>query len=248
MRALLRLLLALQALWLGACAATVHVDPEPLIEPGKAALAVEKPGHAWWQLRFKLDWPEGEEPDFSRHVLIAEQLMLPAIIAHEQDLALWRFHRRAARDASGHQFSLIFYADEDTAAQINDTISTDPLTLWLLNHSMIEKTAFNKRTRQELGLLEETSDPEWPVEVQRSWPYFIMGASQSWLMLVQEISQRAGLEGEVSYSRLLSHYRQVDQELNAQWAEYGQHAYLHHLNAIFGYQPLRIRGSVIRRF
>ena len=33
---------------------------------------------------------------------------------------------------------------------------------------MIEKTAFNKRTREELGLLEQTSDPDWPLEVQRS--------------------------------------------------------------------------------
>jgi len=248
MRALTRLLLVLQALWLGACATTVQVDKAPPIEPEKAALAVEQPGRAWWQLRFRLVWPEGEYPDFSRHLLIAEQLLLPAIMAHEQQLALWRFHRRAARDAAGHQFSLIFYTDAETAAQINHEISTDPLTLWLIDQSMIEKTAFNKRTRQELGLLEQTSDPEWPMAIQRSWPYFIMGASQSWLMLVQEISQDAGLEGNVSYSRLLSHYQQVDRALNARWEEYGQHAYLHHLNAIFGYHPLRIRGSVMRRF
>ena len=248
MGALLRLLLALQALWLGACATTLQVNTAPLIEPDKASLAVEQPGRSWWQLRFKLAWPEGEAPDFSRHLLIAEQLLLPAITAYEQQLPLWRFHRRAGRDAAGHQFSLIFYTDEETATQINTAISNDPLTLWLLDQSMIEKTAFNKRTRQELGLLEQTSDPEWPMAIQRSWPYFIMGASQSWLMLVQEISQNAGLEGSVSYSRLLAHYQQVDRELNIRWEEYGQHAYLHHLNAIFGYHPLRIRGSVMRRF
>jgi len=248
MPALIRIYLALQVLWLGACATTTQMDSTPLIEPVKAALAAEQPGRAWWQLRFKLVWPEEENPDFSRHLLIAEQLLLPVITAHEQELALWRFHRRAARDATGNQFSLIFYADEATATQINHQINTDPLTIWLLDRSMIDKTAFNKRTRQELGLLEQTSDPEWPIEIQRSWPYFIMGASQSWLMQLQEISAEAGLEGRVSYSDLLIHYQRVDQTLNAQWQEYGQHAYLHHLNAVFGYQPLRIRGSVLRRF
>ena len=248
MMTLVRMLLALQVVWLGACSTTIQVESAPPIAPEKATLSAEQPGRAWWQLRFKLVWPEDKYPDFSRHLLIAEQLLLPVIKAHEERLTLWRFHRRAARDTAGNQLSLIFYTDEATAAQITDEISTDPLTLWLLDQSMIEKTAFNKRTPEELGLLEQTSDPDWPLEVQRSWPYFIMGASQSWLMLLQEISQEQGLAGTVSYSDLLTHYRRVDATLNAQWAEYGQHAYLHHLNAIFGYHPLRIRGSVMRRF
>lgn len=248
MKTLYRLLLALQIAWLGACSTTLQVDSAALIDPEKATLSAEQPGLAWWQLRFKLVWPADEYPDFSRHLLIAEQLLLPTIKAHEQRLTLWRFHRRAARDTAGNQLSLIFYTDEATATQINQEISSDPLTLWLLDQSMIEKTAFNKRTREELGLLEQTSDPDWPIEIQRSWPYFIMGSSQSWLMLLQEISQETGLEGTVSYSDLLAHYRRVDETLNAQWAEHGQHAYLHHLNAIFGYHPLRIRGSVMRRF
>ena len=245
---LLRMSLVLQGFWLAACASTIQVDAPPLIELVKASLSAEQADRAWWQLRFKLIWPEDEYPDFSTHLLIAEQLLLPAITAHEQRLALWRFHRRASRDAAGNQFSLIFYTDEATAAQINDEISMNPLTLWLIDNAMIEKTDFNKHTQHELGLLEQTSDSEWPIEIQRSWPYFIMGASQSWLMLVQETSQEVGLEDTVSHSDLITHYQQVDQAVNAQWAEYGQHAYLHHLNAVFGYQPLRIRGSIMRSF
>lgn len=245
---LLRMCLALQVLWLGACASTVQLDAPPLIEPVKASLLAEQTDRAWWQLRFKLIWPDDQSPDFSRHLLIAEQLLLPVITAQEQRLTLWRFHRRASRDAAGNQFSLIFYTDEATAAQINREISMDPLTLWLIDNAMIEKTRFSKHTEHELGLLEQTSDPKWPIEIQRSWPYFIMGASQSWLMLVQEISREAELAETVSYSDLITHYQRVDQAVNTQWVEYGQHAYLHHLNAVFGYQPLRIRGSVIRSF
>lgn len=248
MRTLMRMCLTLQVLWLGACSSTMQVDSVPLVEPIKASLSAEQPDRAWWQLRFKLIWPEDDYPDFSRHLLIAEQLLLPTITAHEQQLPLWRFHRRASRDAAGNQFSLIFYADEAVATQIADEISADPLTLWLRENGMIEKVFLTKRTTEELGLLEQTSDPEWPMEIQRSWPYFIMGASQAWLMLVQETSQEAGLTGSVSYADLLAHYQQIDLAVNVQWAEYGQHAYLHHLNAIFGYQPLRIKGAVMRRF
>ena len=113
---------------------------------------------------------------------------------------------------------------------------------------MIEKTAINKRSPEELGKLEETSDKNWPPEIQRSWPYFIMGASQTWLMLVQEISREQALAGNVDYHQLLEHYRIVDSKLNVQWRDYGQHAYLHHLNAVFGYQPVRIRSSEFKSF
>ena len=55
-----------------------------------------------------------------------------------------------------------------------------PFTQWLRSQNMIEATRFSRRTREELARLEDTSDQEWPVEIQRSWPYFIMGVSQSW--------------------------------------------------------------------
>ena len=87
-----------------------------------------------------------------------------------------------------------------------------------------------------------------PIEIQRSWPYFIMGSSQTWLMLVQELSAENKLEGEVDYPSLLLHYKEVDTRLNAQWRDYGRHAYLHHLNAIFGYQPVLIRSSELKTF
>ncbi len=209
MAILLRMCLALQVLWLGACSSTLHVDASPLMEPVKASLSAEQADRSWWKLRFKLIWPEDEYPDFSAHLLIAEQLLLPVITAHEQRLPLWRFHRRASRDAAGNQFSLIFYADKATAAQVNKDISMNPLTQWLIDKAMIEKTAFNKHTQHELGLLEQTSDPEWPIEIQRTWPYFIMGASQSWLMLVQETSHAVELEDTVSYSDLITHYQRI---------------------------------------
>jgi hypothetical protein len=248
MLVIFRIGLLMPLLWLAACTSTIQVVPAPAVEPVKASLAAEQPGLAWWQLRLKLAWPEDELPDLSTHLLVAEQLILPAIVAHEQQLPLWRVHRRAARDDAGNQFSLIFYADEATAEQIREQVFSDPLTLWLIDQSLIVQTRFQKRTQTELGQLEQTSDPSWPMDIQRSWPYFIMGVSQTWMMLVQEVSREQGLEGDASYSELLTHYQQVDKKLDAQWEEYGQHAYLHHLNAVFGYQPLQIKGSVLRRF
>lgn len=240
--------LTLSSIVLAACTPILQVQPRASYDPKAAPIDIEQPDRYWWQLGFRLTWPEEEQPDFSRHLLIAEQLLLPAIVAHQAQLPLWRFHRRAGRGETGHQFSLIFYSDEVTAAQFDDEIESDPLTQWLIDRKLIEKVRFNQRSPEELGRLELTSDSSWPIEIQRSWPYFIMGSSQAWLMLVQELSAESALSGDVDYPSLLQHYAEVDERLNAQWRENGQHAYLHHLNAIFGYQPLIIRSKELKTF
>ena len=243
-----RICLLMVTCLLVACAPALQVTQPGPLEPQKGSLTAEQPARFWWRVRFRLVWPEGKQPDFSRHLLIAEQLYMPTITAHEDDLPLWRFHRRAARDGAGNQFSLIFFSDPGTASQINEEITNHPLTHWLLDREMIEAVRFNKQTEEELGQLEQSSDPNWPMEIQRSWPYFIMGASQGWLVLIQELSGEDPLAGHVSYDELLDHYREVDVRLTAQWREFGQHAYLHHLSAVFGYEPIRLRASELRRF
>ena len=239
--------LLLIALYVSACS-TVQISGPQAYTPESASLSAEQPERFWWQLRFKLSWPEDEAPDFSRHLLIADQIIAPALVQHEDEIALWRIHRRAGRTPSGHQFSLIVYTDDATAQALAADIETHPLTDWLLERGMIEQTRFDRRTTEKLAQLEDTSDRAWPREIQRSWPYFIMGASQSWLLMVQELSADEELAGAVSYDDLLAHYIAVHEQLNAQWREFGQHAYLHHLSAIFGYQPIRVRSSELHSF
>ena len=243
-----KLTLLLGSLLLAACAPTLHIEQAAQLEPTKAKLQAEQAGRFWWQLRFKLTWPEDEHPDFSRHLLIAEQILVPVLVQHQQQMPLWRFHRRAGRDTTGHQFSLLFYASEDTAQQINEQVLDNPLTGWLVAQRMIEATTFQRRSKEELGRLENTSDASWPMEIQRSWPYFIMGASQSWLTQVQELSAEHAVPQQVDYTALLEHYQSVDEKLSNQWRDHGQHAYLHHLSAIYGYQPIKIKSTTLRTF
>jgi len=240
--------LVIFSLLLAACSPVLQVAPAPSYAPEPASVQAVEHDRRWWQLRFKLVWPEGEAPDFSRHLLIAEQLLLPVIVKYRAEMPLWRFHRRAGRSPSGNQFSLVFFSDDSTASRVDEEVESNPLTGWLIDNGLIEKIRFGQRSPAELGRLDLASDPEWPMEVQRSWPYFIMGASQAWLMLVSELSAESAPVGKVDYPSLLEHYREVDERLNTQWRDYGQHAYLHHLNALFGYQPLLIQTKELRTF
>ncbi len=233
---------------LSACSTAVDTRSPGTFEPVVKNPAPEVEDLAWWQLKFRLSWPSGEAADFSQHLLIAEQVLLPLIIEHQQSFALWRFHRRAGRDKAGHQFSLIFMSDEHTAADIGGAIESDQLVAWLKQQGMLEKTSLRRRGADELGRIEETSDQAWPPEIQKSWPWFIMGASTAWLMQVQTVSQEVGLQESATFRQMHDHYRDVSTTINAQWRDFGQHAYFHHLSAIYGYKPVKIRSSELRTF
>ena len=233
---------------LSTACSTVQIDAKPAYSPRTASLEAEQPGQSWWQYRFRLRWPGDEPPDFSYHSLLADQIFAPVLVEYADAISLWRFHRRAGRDSTGHQFSLIFYADDNTAQAMAVAIDSNPLTGWLLKQDLIEATRFDRRSPEELAALEDTSDREGPIEIQRSWPYFIMGVSQTWLLMVQELGAREPLSDTVSYEQMLNHYEDVNAALTAQWRDYGQHAYLHHLSAVFGYQPLKLRSTELKQF
>ena len=71
---------------------------------------------------------------------------------------------------------------------------------------------------------------------QKTWPALIMGASRMWLDLVGELADAHADEADLE-----RRYEIVQQDLNNIWAGQGQHAMLHHLSAIFAYQPLLIK-------
>ena len=82
----------------------------PVKTPAAGSQITKIDGQAinWWYVRFRLVWPDEEEPDWSLDALIAHQIVAPVLEQYDDQIQLWRFHRRAARDSSGHQFSFIF--------------------------------------------------------------------------------------------------------------------------------------------
>ena len=60
-----------------------------------------------------------------------------------------------------------------------------------------------------------------------------------WLNLVADIADK-DLEDDppASPEDIDTFYRQVDESVTELWRDKGRHAFLHHLNAIFGYEPL----------
>jgi hypothetical protein len=211
--------------------------------PPAAESDSESPEKGWWYVRFIRDFPEdaAREPEWYLDLLIANEIVAPVLYRHEAGIPLWRFHRRAAHDELGHALSLIIYATPAAADAVYAGIRAAPLTEALIAAGRIDRVAYEDTTRIERPDLEDVSDEAWPMEVQRAWPYFIMGVSRTWLELVSQKADALAEGGTpAGLPELIGRYRQVNDAVDELWEQQGRHAFLHHLNAVFGYRPLVI--------
>jgi len=207
------------------------------------------PGKGWWYARFRIHWPENNDPTWHIDLLLAHKIISPVLFHYSSDISLWRFHRRAARDAEGHQFSLTFYSSSRTAKQVFNDIKSDTLLKRMKRAGLIIQDIYDDRDKIIAPNIQDTSDGHWSPPLRKSWPFFIMGICKMWLSLIVEISEGISPKpGGASLDKLLDFYRRVNEIMKTLWRDEGCHAMLHHLNAIFGYEPLFVREVNLRRF
>jgi hypothetical protein len=203
----------------------------------------------WRYARFRMKWPQNTEPSWHIDLLIAHRLLLPVIKQYKNNIDLWRFHRRAARDKEGHQFSLTFYSSQKTAKKIFNDLRSDTLLKSMKQAGLIVQDIYEDHEKIIALNIEDTSDGHWSPPLRKAWPFFIMGVCQMWLSLIVEISEGIPERQKVSsVNKMLKVYHQVNTIINSLWQDEGSHAMLHHLNAIFGYEPIFVREINLRRF
>lgn len=218
--------------------------PPPLehdqVRPAEASQEPAAP--RWWYLRFRLRLAGDDEVNSYLDALIADQVLSEVIAQHRAALRLWRFHRRWALDDAGHQFSFIFFAPPSRARQVIAQVERDPLLAQLDADGHLLAYRVDEADPQRATDPAATSDPVWPPAIQREWPQFIMGASRMWLGLVQD---EAAKHAELG---LYERYQAVESALDALWFQQANHAFFHHLSALFGYKPVRVIHRDIMTF
>jgi hypothetical protein len=199
-------------------------------------------GKGWWRIQFMKHWPEEYPAPFSYDLLLADKVIQPVLKRNRDKISLWRFHRRAARDAAGSKFSFIFYSSIEDARTIAAEVSDHKMIQELLDHQVIDRIWVDQTDVIERPNISDTSDKAWPEEIQRSWPYFIMGVSQTWLALINELTRKYPFpDDEDSMEELLTYYEEVSNRIDFYWANDGGHAYIHHLSALFAYRPVGVK-------
>ncbi|MFZ7126231.1 MAG: hypothetical protein ACOWWM_08775 [Desulfobacterales bacterium] len=232
----------LMVMILAAGAGCALVDPmagrrveDPPIRPGGE-------GKEWCATRFRIRWPTGEPPAWHLDLYLAHQIVRPLLNSHPRDFPLWRFHRRAARDRAGHRFSFLFYTTPDRAEQVLRRIRDDRRLTELEASGILEELVLEGTDTGDRGSIESTSDGTWSLPVQKAWPLYIMGVSEAWLDLIDQVSREAGIpfSSDPPSAEILGAYARVNDEMSRIWREEGGHAFLHHLSAVFGYEPVYV--------
>lgn len=218
---------------LGGCTTVQTAPPSSGGDQVKVPSA-EKQG--WWYARFKINWPQGSSPQWHVDLLIAREVVEPVLNSFQDEISLWRFHRRARRDGASHRFSFIIYATPEAAERIFLQIQRSPELEKLRAQKLVVKDWYDDTAKMGRPDIEDTSDPDWSSPLQRAWPYFIMGVSATWLDLVDRLAAQAKEEGVAKGKSEEAFYREVNKRLVKLWRDEGGHAFLHHLSAIFGYQ------------
>lgn len=231
------LLLAAAAMLSGCATAPAPpaaVFPVPALPPAEAG--------GWWYARFRMHWPEGAEPAWHLDLLTAHGIIKPLLGRYSPDIYLWRFHRRAARDAAGHQFSFIFYASPETARKVYGEISQNATLALARSAGGILEVVYDDTTAIARPAISDTSDPNWSAALRKAWPFYLMGASQMWLDLISGMADGVQEQGQAppSFGDLDHRYAGINTAVTALWQNEGRHAFLHHLNALFGYEPVLI--------
>jgi hypothetical protein len=230
-----------------ALAGCATAPPRPPAPAAPAAVPATVPAGApevWWYVRFRLTWPDGTAPLWWPDLRIADRVIGPVLEAEGEQIRLWRIHRRAARDPAGRQFSFIFRATPATARRINRRLAASPDLAQLQQAGILERVSYdNPDQPPDRPELAATSDRNWTPELQRAWPYFIMGVSRLWLELIRAHGQATDLPRDPD-----QRYQVLSDRLDELWREQGGHALLHHLSAVFGYRQIEITRRELVKF
>ena len=228
-------------LWLPVLLLTIGCSAIPLqhkVEPAPPEIRTPQPeSKGWRSIRFQIH-RQGDDVLWETDLLIAHRIVTPVLFDHLSEIDLWRFHRRAGNDDTGHQFSFIFYTTAAVADKVNDRVASDPIVEQLLSAGVLRKVLTAKTDRNDRPEIGNTSDPKWSTVVKDNWPYYIMGVSRMWLGMVDQVSRDIGTTDGLSQDLLSAHYKKVNEQVTNIWQQEGYHALLHHLNAIYGYEAL----------
>jgi len=202
--------------------------------------------NSWYFYRFRLNDKSNKGTRWWIDIFIIDTIIRQVIQNRSEfKIDLWRFHRRSAKDKAGHQVSLCCYTTNLNSVKISDFIKRTEEFKILLKSNLLKKYFMEKGGTE----IEGSGDGSWSKEIQKTWPLFIQGASESILALILFISYNFRYSHDLNtILDIEEYYKNINEKLNLLWYNEGGHAFLHHLNALFGYEMIKTRQTVITSF
>jgi len=199
----------------------------------------------WHSFSFKISWPESQEPRWWVDIAILDCIVRDVVSDGTLHVELWRVHRRAARDKNGHEFTFDCFTAPDTAKIVDATIKQDKAFSFLRTNELLEKYY----PGEGRAGMDEISEQTWPPELRKAWPFYINGVSLALLRLIEALKGSTHSfpdikDADVTTEVIERSYQDLNRRLGDVWRDYGSSAFLHHMNAVFGYRPLVANPNV----
>jgi hypothetical protein len=185
---------------------------------------------------------EKQPPKWWLDIFIIDTIVRDVISENLGVISLWRVHRRATQDEIGHQLTLLCYTTDSTAKTVDELIKQHKSFKILQNKNLLREYIHEHAGSR----FEETSDRNWPKELQKSWPYYIKGVSEMFLALIEQFRiQSSSTNNQTDFALIETFYIDLNKRLTLLWQQEGSHAFFHHINALFGYVPLVAKPMTI---
>ncbi|GAG92741.1 unnamed protein product [marine sediment metagenome] len=194
----------------------------------------------WYGFNFKINWPDNQDPKVWIDIFIIGTIVRDVISKKKSEIDLWRIHRRWPSDEHRHEVTFDCFADKETATSIEKLIRESE-TFKILQANNLLAGDLKKVTGGSNihDIADDDSTRDWSEELKESWPYYINGCSEMFLFLIESLKGRSKTDvDEKNISEIESFYTELNNRISEIWQRHGSHAFFHHINAIFGYEPL----------
>lgn len=198
-----------------------------------------------YKISFRMKFP-GKEVSHQQmwiDLFILDLIIKPIVqyfssIGEFNQIAYWRVHRRSADDEAKHMFSFLCEMTEATLDKV--------VTMILCNDYYIEL----KKSGYMIALVKRVENlrlsSEWCNTMVTAWPIFANGMSQTLMVMIDYL--KTVEEPELnSFKDREEYYKSMHEKISSVWRVDGGHAFLHHLNAFFGYQGVEVKPEVHRQ-
>lgn len=199
----------------------------------------------WYEFNFSIGWPDNQEPKTWVDIFIIDRIVRDVISKKKSEIDLWRIHRRWVRDERGHELRLDCFSGEETGSLMEELIRENGCFKILKDNNLLAKDLAKGTGGSNIhDIADDISTRNWPMELKKSWPYYIQGCSKLFLYLIEFLTGSIQADfDDKDISKIESYYTKLNNRISEIWQRDGSHAFFHHINAIFGYVPVLAKPS-----
>ncbi len=195
----------------------------------------------WHCINLKLKCKDVSNPEFFVALAILDLLFAPAVKKFRKDFECWRFHWSSTQN-DGHRLKFFFKTSSKKAGEITKFINDLGFCAFAKSEYIeteeIKSEIFGQC--ESSSKIETISDENWPGEIQKSWPHYIMGVSDMAIALVEEAKKKQEELNQSDKVKLEEYYKKVEVDVALMWKKYGNHAFFHHLALMLGNKEIAV--------